>query len=355
MSLWWCWQGAEEKEAVNAVDVVTEKILATLALPYMLSNMLHHTTASIGVTLFKGDLASIDDLLKQADLAMYKSKAAGRNTVRFFDPSLEVALKERAMLEDDLRLAIVEKQFFLHYQAQMSGDQLTGTEALVRWQHPRRGLVSPMDFIPQAEDTGLILPIGHWVLETACTQLAQWAEKPEFAHLTMAVNVSAHQFRHHGFVDQVIEILKNTGANPKKLKLELTESLLVSNVDEVIEKMFSLKAKGVCFSLDDFGTGYSSLTYLKRLPLDQLKIDQSFVHDVLINPSDASIAKTIIVLAQNLGLGVIAEGVETEKQREFLAGLGCHACQGYYFSRPLPLAEFEKFALENAPALNDKN
>lgn len=335
---------AVEREAANAVETVTEKILATLNQPYQLGSALYHSTASIGATLFKGDLAGIDDLIKQADMAMYKSKAAGRNAVRFFDPSLEATIKERAALEDDLRRAIVENQFLLYYQAQISSEQLTGCEVLLRWQHPQRGLVSPTEFIPLAEETGLILPLGHWVLQAACSQLAVWAEQPEMAHLTLAVNVSAHQFRQPEFVNQVLEVLKNTGVNPRMLKLELTESLLVSDVDEVIEKMFVLKAKGVCFSLDDFGTGYSSLSYLKRLPLDQLKIDQSFVRDILVNPNDASIAKTIIVLAQNLGLGVIAEGVETKIQKEFLANIGCHAYQGYFFSRPLPLDDFEAFA-----------
>jgi diguanylate cyclase (GGDEF)-like protein/PAS domain S-box-containing protein len=336
------------REAANAVEAITLKILASLKQPYPLGNMSHQTTASIGVTLFQGDHASIDDLIKQADLAMYESKAGGRNALRFFDPSLEAAVKARAALEDDLRRAIVEKQFLLHYQAQISSeqmgaDQTTGSEVLLRWQHPQRGLVAPDEFIPLAEETGLIVPLGHWVLQTACKQLAAWAARPEFAHLTVAVNVSAHQFRQADFVELVLEVLKNTGANPQKLKLELTESLLVSSVDEVIEKMFALKAAGVSFSLDDFGTGYSSLSYLKRLPLDQLKIDQSFVHDVMDNASDASIARSIIVLASNLGLGVIAEGVETKTQREFLANLGCHAYQGYYFSRPLPLEDFERF------------
>jgi EAL domain-containing protein (putative c-di-GMP-specific phosphodiesterase class I) len=205
-------------------------------------------------------------------------------------------------------------------------------------------MVLPAEFIPLAEETGLILPLGHWVLETACTQLVVWAARPEMAHLTLAVNVSAQQFHQRGFVDQVLAVLNNTGANPQRLKLELTKSLLVSNIEEVIEKMFALKAKGVGFSLDDFGTGYSSLSYLKRLPLDQLKIDRSFVLDVLSDPNDAAIAKTIIALAQSLGLGVIAEGVETETQRDFLASSGCHAYQGYFFSRPLPIDGFEAFA-----------
>ena len=252
---------------------------------------------------------------------------------------------ERAALENDLCRAIIEQQFVLHYQAQVVDDgRLTGAEVLVRWKHPQRGMVSPAEFIPVAEETGLILDLGHWVLQTACTQLAVWASRTEMAHLTVAVNVSAHQFRQPNFVAQVLGVLDKTGANPQRLKLELTESVMVSNVEEIIEKMVALKAKGVGFSLDDFGTGFSSLTYLKRLPLDQLKIDQSFVRDVLCDPSDAAIANTIIALGQSLGLGVIAEGVETAAQRDFLASAGCHAYQGYFFGRPLPLEGFEQFA-----------
>ena len=337
--------GSNEADAGIASETVAEKILATLSQPYLLGKTPHHSTASIGVTLFRGDLATIDDLMKQADLAMYKSKSAGRHVVRFFDPTMELAIKERVTLEDDLRQAIEEKQFLLHYQAQVAGEsRLTGAEVLLRWQHPVRGMVSPAEFIPLAEETGLILPLGHWVLETACAQLAVWAIQPEMAHLTLAVNVSAQQFREPGFVDQVLSILKNTGANPQRLKLELTESMLVLNVQEIIEKMFALKARGVGFALDDFGTGYSSLSYLKRLPLDQLKIDQSFVRDVLLDPNDAAIARTVVALARSLGLGVIAEGVETEVQRDFLATSGCHDYQGYFFSRPLPLDGFEQFA-----------
>jgi EAL domain-containing protein (putative c-di-GMP-specific phosphodiesterase class I) len=275
---------------------------------------------------------------------MYQAKAAGRNTMRFFDPEMQAAVTARVLFEADLREALIKKQFLLHYQPQVDDNgQVTGSEALLRWKHPERGMVSPADFIPMAEETRLILPLGHWVLETACNQLALWAARPEMADLTVAVNVSAHQFHQAGFVEEVLTVLRDTGANPQRLKLELTESLLVSNVEEVIEKMLALRAEGVGFSLDDFGTGYSSLSYLKRLPLDQLKIDQSFVRDVLADLNDASIAKTIIALSQNLGLGVIAEGVETEAQRDFLASSGCHAYQGYYFSRPLPLAEFQDF------------
>jgi diguanylate cyclase (GGDEF)-like protein/PAS domain S-box-containing protein len=334
-----------ETEAASAAETVADKILLAFKQTYQIGNQVHHSTASIGVTLFRGTLISLDDLLKQADLTMYRAKAAGRNTVRFFDPAMELAVKERAALEDDLRLALVEQQFELHYQAQVAGEcRVTGAEVLLRWHHPRRGMVSPAEFIPLAEESGLILALGHWVLETACRQLARWAGEPGLSHLTLAVNVSAQQFRQDGFVDEVLAVLSNTGANPLLLKLELTESLLVHDVEVIIEKMFALKAKGIGFALDDFGTGYSSLSYLKRLPLDQLKIDQSFVRDVLIDPNDAAIARTIVALAQSLGLGVIAEGVETLAQREFLASVGCHAFQGYLFSRPLRLEDYISLA-----------
>jgi diguanylate cyclase (GGDEF)-like protein len=336
--------GTVEEDVAIGIERVGEKILATLNQPYQLGDMPRYSTASIGITLFRGDLATIDDLMKQADLAMYKAKEAGRNAWRFFDPHMESAVKELAALDEDLRRALEEKQFLLHYQAQVVGEvRVTGAEVLVRWQHPQRGMVAPADFIPLAEKTGLILSLGHWVLQTACAQLSLWASRPEMADLSLAVNVSAHQFRQPDFVDQVLAVLHETGANPQRLKLELTESLLVHDVQQIIEKMFALKARGVGFSLDDFGTGYSSLSYLKRLPLDQLKIDQSFVRDILIDPNDAAIAKMVIVLAESMGLAVIAEGVEIEAQREFLARLGCHAYQGYLFSRPLPLEQFEAF------------
>lgn len=333
-----------ESDAATQTEAVGEKILAALNQTYQLNEAAYRSTPSIGATLFIGHRSESEVVLKQADLAMYKSKEAGRNALRFFDPVMETAVMKRATLERELHEAIAEKQLLLHYQAQMTGDKITGAEALVRWQHPQRGLVSPAEFIPLAEETGLILPLGRGVMEMACRQLALWAARPAMAHLTIAVNVSAHQFHQADFVDQVLAVLKKTGAEPQRLKLELTESLLVSNVEEVIKKMLLLKAKGVSFSLDDFGTGYSSLSYLKRLPLDQLKIDQSFVRDVLSDPNDAVIAKAIVALARSLGLGVIAEGVETEAQRDFLTSSGCHALQGYYFSRPLALEGFEEYA-----------
>ena len=305
----------------------------------------HHCSSSIGITLFDGKPVTAEELMQRADTAMYQAKAQGRNTLRFFDPEMQAMVTAHAALEADLRMAIEQQQFLVHYQAQVdSAGRVTGAEALVRWQHPARGLVHPGEFIPLAEDTGLIQTLGLWVLETACRQLAAWATRPETAHLTLAVNVSAQQFRRKDFVDEVLATITNAGANPQRLKLELTETHVVHNVQDIIEKMQLLKAVGVSFSLDDFGTGYSSLAYLKRMPLDQLKIDRSFVRDVLMDTGDAAIARTVVALAHSLGLSVIAEGVETELQRNFLASSGCHAYQGFYFSRPLPLEEFENFA-----------
>ncbi len=349
--------GHDEKDAGGALEVVGTKILALLTQPYHLDHVTHTSTASIGMTLFKGDSASAEDLLKQADLAMYKSKDSGRNVCRFFDAKMEAKVRERATLERELREAIATSQLQLHYQPHIGPDgDLTGAEALVRWRHPLRGLIPPNDFIPVAEETGLIVPLGQWVLETACRQLAQWASKPQTAELRLAVNVSAREFQQSDFVARVVAVLRQTGVNPGRLTLELTESLLVHNVDDVIGKMSELKLEGLSFALDDFGIGYSSLYFLKRLPLDQLKIDRSFVRHVLTDPNDAAIANMIVALGQTLGLEVIAEGVETKEQRDFLASKGCHCYQGYFFSRPLPLERFEQFATDledakNLPAL----
>jgi diguanylate cyclase (GGDEF)-like protein len=332
------------EESATQAEILGEKILAALNQPYQLDGYEIRSTVSVGINLFTGHQHAIEELLKQADLAMYQSKAAGRNTLRFFDPKMQTLVSERAALEVELRTAVRDQQFVVHYQPQVNvAGHLTGAEALVRWQHPKRGLVSPAHFIPLAEETGLILPIGLWVLETACTQMTKWSSQPGTEHFTMAVNVSATQLHHADFVKQVLAVLKKTKANPRLLKLELTESLLVSNMEETIAKMAALKAHGVGFSLDDFGTGFSSLSYLKRLPLDQLKIDQGFVRDILTDPDDAAIAKMVIVLAESLGLAVIAEGVEVAAQRDFLASQGCFAYQGYLFSRPLPPDEFEAF------------
>ncbi len=332
-------------QAGAQVQVVASKLLSTLGQPYELDGHGHHSTASIGVTLFGGtERESIEEPLKRAELAMYQAKAIGRNTLRFFEPEMQTTVTARAKLEAQLRQAVARKQFLLHYQPQAGSDTgTTGAEALVRWQHPERGLVLPGEFIAVAESSGLILPLGHWVLESACKQLAAWATRPGLAHLSMAVNVSARQMRQPDFVQEVISILESTGANPALLKLELTESVLVDNVEDIIVKMNALKAQGVGFSLDDFGTGYSSLAYLKRLPLDQLKIDEGFVRDVLVDPEDAAIAKMVVALADSLGLAVIAEGVETQAQRDFLTALGCSNYQGYLLGAPMALTQFEAF------------
>ena len=337
---------SDVQEAAALTEVVGRKILLTISEPYLLGAIEHRATASAGATLYRGNESSTDELFKQADLAMYKSKDKGRNSLHFYDPVMQTAIVERAALEAQLREALTKRQLVLHYQAQVTdGGRVIGAEALVRWEHPQRGMVSPAEFIPLAEDTGLILELGNWVLNAACDQLAAWQQYPKFTDLTVAVNVSAKQFHEADFVEQVSRALARSGARPRHLKLELTESLLVADVDAIIEKMCALKAKGVGFSLDDFGTGYSSLAYLKRLPLDQLKIDQSFVRNILVDPNDASIAKTIVALAQSLGLGVIAEGVETQAQRDFLTSVSCHTFQGYFFSRPIPLQGFEEYVL----------
>ena len=330
----------DEAEAATQARLIGEKILDKLGQPYNFSGQPHFSTPSIGITLFSGSEVSVDDLLKQADLAMYQAKAAGRNTICFFDPQMQAALNARAILEGDLRSGLRSGQFLLYYQAQVNqSGQLIGAEALVRWQHPERGLVEPAAFIPLAEETGLILQLGAWVLDTACEQLRHWGDSIETAALTLSVNVSARQFRQDDFVAQVLGALARSGANPCCLKLELTESLLLNEIEETIGRMNALKAHGVGLSLDDFGTGYSSLSYLKRLPLEQIKIDRTFVRDLLVDPSDAAIASAIISLAESLGLSVIAEGVENVEQRDALARQGCSAYQGYYFGRPGPVED----------------
>jgi len=281
-------------------------------------------------------------VMKFADTAMYQAKTAGRNAIRFYDPVMQATIEARADLEEGLRHVIDLKQLSLYFQIQVDvRNRPLGAEVLLRWQHPERGLVSPAQFIPLAEETGLIIPIGLWVLRTACVQLKVWQNDVRTRDLTLAVNVSTKQLRSPDFVTQVQRILLETGVRPALLKLELTESIVLENVEDTIAKMRELKLLGVSFSMDDFGTGYSSLQYLKRLPLDQIKIDQSFVRDIVSDPNDAAIVQTIIAMGEVLGLSVIAEGVETEAQREFLDLRGCHAFQGYLFGIPVPLPDFE--------------
>jgi diguanylate cyclase (GGDEF)-like protein/PAS domain S-box-containing protein len=331
------------EEAGAEANAVGEKILAALNQPYTIAGRLHHSTPSIGVTLFIDAVDSLDELLKQADIAMYQAKSAGRNTLRFFGPEMQGALAARAVMEAALRLAIQDRQFVLHYQPQVDhAGRFIGAEALLRWRHPERGLVSPGEFIPLAEETGLILPIGQWALEVACARLKQWADDPRARDLRLAINVSARQFRQADFVEQVRRALERAGAPADKLKLELTESLVIDDIEGTIEKMHALKRLGVGFSMDDFGTGYSSLSYLTRLPLDQLKIDRSFVRNLPGSANDAAVVQTIITLAKSLGMVVIAEGVETEAQRQFLERHGCPTYQGFLFSPAVEIAQFER-------------
>jgi diguanylate cyclase (GGDEF)-like protein/PAS domain S-box-containing protein len=328
------------EQATAQAERVGKKILGSLNQAYRLGALEHHSTPSIGIALFENQHQSVDDLLKQADLAMYESKSAGRNTMRFFDPTMQALVAQRTELEADLRLGLQRGELLLHYQPVVDDhSRVVGVEALVRWQHPHRGLVPPNAFISIAEQTGLILALGGWVLEAACKQLAVWSRQSATAALTIAVNVSARQFRHPEFVGQVMDIVRRTQARPQLLRLELTESLLLGDTQDTVRKMGELREHGVQFSLDDFGTGYSSLSYLKLLPLEQLKIDQSFVRDVLTDPNDAAIARTILALGQSLGLSVVAEGVETTGQRDFLLQSGCTLFQGYLFSKPVPVEQ----------------
>ncbi len=333
-------------EAVTQAETVALKVLRTLGQPYRLPELQHRSTPSIGIALFRRDDVSMEDLLKMADVAMYQAKAGGRNTLRFHDPAMQAEVAARAALEADMRQSLRDQDFLLHFQPQVDRHgELVGTEALLRWQHPVRGAVPPGQFIAVAEDSGLIAPLGNWVLDAACQQLVRWAARPALSHCTVAVNVSARQLAEPGFVALVVDTLRRTGAQPERLKLELTESMLAEDVEAVIAKMLALKALGVGFSLDDFGTGYSSLSYLKRLPLDQLKIDQSFVRDLLVNANAAVIARTIIGLGHSLGLTVIAEGVETEDQQAALWQSGCDAFQGYLLGRPAPAGVIEQRAV----------
>lgn len=340
--------GAQTVDSVTHTTTIAEKILNSLNLPYRLEKHECHSTPSIGATLFSGTQQSADELMKQVDIAMYQAKKAGRNGLRFFDSKMQDAISARASLEADLRVALINSEFQLHYQIQVNSlGAALGAEVLIRWMHPQRGMVSPAQFIPLAEESGLILPVGEWVLKTACHQLKVWQDNALTRELTLAVNVSSKQFRQAEFVELVKKTLQSSGANPSLLKLELTESLLLENIDEIIAKMNELKLMGIHFSIDDFGTGYSSLQYIKRLPLDQLKIDQSFVRDIMDDNNDAAIVQTIIAMSDALGLNVIAEGVETREQRAFLDSHGCHTFQGYLFSKPIPLEQFEVLLATN--------
>ncbi len=333
---------SQSMEAAAQTEAIGAKILTELNQSYQLGSHNYNCSTSIGVTLFGDRKTDLDELLKQADIAMYQAKKAGRNVMRFFDLRMQTSINARVALEKDLRKAIEKRQFVLHYQVQVDETRKAlGAEVLIRWQHSEMGFISPAQFIPQAEETGLIIAIGQWVLETACEQLCAWQKNPLMQHLTISVNVSAKQFHKPNFAMQVKHIIKHYAINPALLKLEPTESILLEDIDATVETMNALKAIGVHFALDDFGTGFSSLQYLKKLPLNQLKIDQTFVRDLVTDNNDQAIVRTIIAMAQSMNLQVIAEGVETEEQLQILRQSGCKHYQGYLFGKPMNIEEFE--------------
>jgi diguanylate cyclase (GGDEF)-like protein/PAS domain S-box-containing protein len=340
---------SQPEEAAKQTELTAEKIRGELVQPYTLEDHECHSTPSIGISLFHGQLESMDALFQHADVALYQAKSTGRNAIRFYDPNMQAALDIRASMEADLRHALSKQEFRLYYQIQVGSLSCPlGAEVLLRWEHPERGMVFPDQFIPLAEETGLIVPIGRWVLESVCAQLKAWQDDPLTRDLTLAVNVSARQFRQADFVSGVQRVLLGYGVKPSRLKLELSESVVLENVDDTIMKMQALKLLGVQFSMDDFGTRHSSLSHLKRLPLDQIKIDRSFMRNIATDPDDAAIVNTIIAMTRTLDLNVIAEGVETEEQREFLDRHGCHVFQGDLFSRPVTLDQFEA-SLKRSP------
>ncbi|BCX88908.1 hypothetical protein MIN45_P1278 [Methylomarinovum tepidoasis] len=335
--------GEDEPSAADHLRTVAEKIRLHVAAEFDLGSRSYHTSVSIGVTLFHGG-ESVEELLKQADAAMYRAKAAGRNAIRFYHPAMQRSVDARLELEKELRRALERGGLELHYQPQhCAAGRLAGAEALLRWPHPQHGFVPPNEFIPIAEESGLILPLGRWVLETACRQISRWYREGLLAGIDhIAVNISPRQFHQPEFVAEVEAVLAATGAPPQKLMLELTEGIVIEDVTDTIAKMEALREVGVRFSIDDFGTGYSSLLYLKRLPLDEIKIDRSFVSDLETDPNDRAIVETILSMARHLDLAVVAEGVETETQRDFLKRHGCRFYQGWFYSKPLPAAEFRE-------------
>lgn len=345
--------GPDEATVRGTVEAMAARMLEAAAKPYQTGWREYQGTASVGIVVFDERHHEVEELLKRAAVALYQTRLKGRSSFAFFDPAMQQSLAERAIMENELRRVISQDQLELYYQPQLDdGGSIIGAEALLRWHHPERGLVSPADFIPLAEETGLIIPIGNWVLEQACLRLKEWEADERLSRLILAVNVSIKQFQQPDFVETVRRIVDASSADPHHLKLELTESVIVDDIADTVEKMKALKAFGVGFSMDDFGTGYSSLSFLRRLPLDQLKIDRSFIHEVESNTGDAVIVKTILAMAQALGLDVIAEGVEKEAQHRFLNRHACRAYQGFLFGKPMPVKLFEAM-LQRRPGANN--
>jgi diguanylate cyclase (GGDEF)-like protein/PAS domain S-box-containing protein len=338
-------EGLDESDvdAAAQTEKIANKILATINQPYQLGSHEYRNTSSIGATLFGQQSCFLDELLKQADIAMYQAKRAGRNSLRFFNPRMQEAINTRAQFESELRQALDKQQFQLFYQTQIDSDyRVFGAEALIRWNHPTQGTITPTKFISVAEETKLIIPIGQWVLDSACAQLATWQHNPITSQLILSINVSPRQLRATDFIDLVLSSVQHYSIKPQRLMLELTENVLLENIEETIASMQTLSRFGIQFALDDFGTGYSSLQYLKRLPLHQLKIDRSFVDEIAVDINDQSIVHTIVAMAHNLNLSVIAEGVESQEQRALLLESGCTQFQGYLFGQPLPIEQFEQ-------------
>lgn len=334
---------ADRQRSAAHAKLVGEKLLDTLVMPFFIHGMECVVSASIGVSIFKGHDQEIEELFKQSDLAMYEAKRKGRNSLLFFDPAMQNALEKRTRMETELRIALEMGQFELYFQRRVDENgKAVGAEALLRWQHPEKGLISPAEFIPLCEETGLILPIGNWVLEEACSVIKAWEGSPRTSQLVLSINISARQLRQENFAETIAAAIRNSGIDPTRLELEITESMLHSDIDLIIEKMEALRAQGVHFSMDDFGTGYSSLSYLKRLPIDQIKIDQSFVRDITQDQNDETIVQLIIKMSQTLGLESVAEGVESIEQLDLLLHHGCRQFQGYFFGRPMSRPAFEK-------------
>lgn len=338
-------------DAAIQAEMICKKLLQEFDTPFDLKQKEYRCSASIGVSIFSGAQLPLEELLRQADIAMYQVKKSGRNNIQFFNPEMQDAILHHAMMESELRQALEKHEFQLHYQLQLDSTRRPlGAEALIRWTHPVKGMISPAKFIPMAEETGMILPLGRWVIDAACAQIKLWQQDDLTRQLAVAVNVSAKQFQQRDFVEQVTSSIQKNDIPPSLLKLEITESMLHGDIEDTIEKMSALKKIGIKFSLDDFGTGYSSLQYIKRLPLDQIKIDQSFVRDIEDDDNDRVIVRTIIAMAKSLNMDVIAEGVETENQHRLLQDMGCNNCQGYLFSKPIGAESFEKLLKEQGYA-----